>query len=90
MAVDIALILPEIGDVDDLLAPYKAIKWRARLIPRSGHWVATEPVGIIGFAMHRYRTKILPFPEEQITDLGLTDTGRVFQHCVEYRLQLAR
>ena len=71
------------------LVPDKTRQRRVRLILHPSHGVAPELIGIVGLAVHGHRAKVVAVNQEQVAELGLADAGRVFQHRLEYRLQLA-
>src|SRR5262245_25837614 len=77
MAVEVALVEPKVGNVQDLLGFCDPDERGARVIARANHRIPPKPVGVFRVAVHRHRAEIVPLSQEQIADLGLTDARRV-------------
>ena len=87
-AVDIALVLPKVGNVDELLGSDQAIERTARQL--GDQWLAPEPFGIVESLVYGHSAEAVSLAQEHIADLGLADARGLRQHRVKHRLQLAR
>ena len=82
IAIAVASVLPKVGDMDDLFgiwrydraAGRRAVK---RMVSRRQR--STKA----GCAVRRGSAIAVALTQEQIAEFGLTDTGRIRQHCVE-------
>ena len=87
IAREVCLLLPQVGDVQDLFRPRETAQgscgW-GRISGsrcRSSTWAGDRPC---------VATDLKPSPSATTApELGLTDAGRVFQHSLEYGLQVA-
>ena len=89
ITVEIAFVMPKVGDVEDLFGLGEAIERSARLIAHDDCWFPPEPVGVAKLAVYRHRAKVVSLSQEQIADFGFAYTSRILQHRVKYRLKLA-
>ena len=89
IAVEVALVKPKIGNMDDLFAFNDAVERGAGVLAYVDHRLPAIMVRIVRVAMNRHRAQAISLAQEQIAQLRFTNARRILQHGVKDRLQLA-
>src|SRR5262249_21578873 len=87
MSLDIALVLPEVAQVEDFFRTGNASE---RRIPES-HWIKQRlsSIPLACGPMYRDRAKIICLAKEHVAELGATEPRGVRQHGLEHGFELA-
>ncbi len=88
IALDVGLMRPNVGDVDDLVGYGETTKSGVR--PRTDQWFALACLGICGRGVvHSNNAEGICLADEQRAERGLAEPRRVHQYGFEHGLQVA-
>jgi hypothetical protein len=88
IALDVGLMRPNVGDVDDLVGYGETTKSGVR--PRTDQWFALACLGICGRSVvHSNNAEGICLAEEQRAERGLAEPRRIHQYGLEHGLQVA-
>jgi hypothetical protein len=90
ITLDIGLLSGEVRNVEHLFGLGDAGEREEWMIAHLDHRFPLQPLDDRWRTVNRHCTECIPFPQEQIAELGLAKPSGVRQHGLEHGLQVAR